>query len=504
MKKVLLLLLVCAMLIPCLAACGNKTEKGSSQTTNYWNGDNGDSLYDADGYLKDSIPSDLKYNNEEIKILYWNNGELGQGEFDPGEDAGSTIERAVYSRNMATEDRLNVSLNWKGIAGAASDRDAFISTVTTAFAGGDETRFDLIGGYSQNMADLAVRGLTLDLMTTSKYLDLGKPWWPDSLVNDMTVSGKLYFASGDISTTFIGTMLSVYINKDYYPDENLYDLVYNDQWTLETMYEMIKNQRLDRGTPEVKDLEDKFGLIVAWTSYLDGFFYGSNLITTDHDSTTGKLRVSRTYIGEKADTLCETLKTLFRSEDAWMPDPDDPFSTHVGAVELFARGDAAMMVGTGTTILAYQSMLDTDVEYAVLPMPKYNENQKEYKTVNLNLYTLWSIFSGCNVAQGERAGAVMECLASMGYRTVTPVLFDTCLKLRYAKDGDTGKMYDIIRAGVVFDPGRVFASGALESITQNNWQRSVIWPDKTWGAQSAAVDTRLQQLLDNLSKSFES
>ena len=501
MKRILPLLLVCAILIPCLAACKKEAGKEPTQTTSYWSGDNGSSLYDSDGYLKDSLPGDLNYNNEEIKILYWDNGELGSGEFDPGEEAGSSIERSVYTRNMMTEERLNVGLIWKGTAGAGGDRNSFVNTVSTAFLGGDETRYDLIGGYSQNVAELATKGFTLDLLTASKYLDLEKPWWPNSLVEDMTISNKLYVASGDISTSFIGTMLSVFVNKDYFPDENLYDLVYNDEWTLETMYGMVKNQRLDRGTPETKDLEDKFGLVVAWTGYLDGFFYGSDLITTKHD-TDGSLLVSNSYVGEKADTLCEQLKTLFNGTDAWMPHWRESDDTHKGAVDLFARGNAAMMVGTGTTILVYHNMLNTDVDYAVLPMPKYDEDQKDYKSVNLNLYTLWSIFAGSNAEQAERAGAVMECLGSLGYRIVTPVLFDTCLKLRYAKDGDTGKMYDIIRAGIVFDPGRVYSSGALGGIPQDKWQQSVI-ENKVWGSQSATVDSQLQDKLDDLCKSFK-
>ena len=505
MKRILIVLLVSTMFIPCLAACGGNGKTPVSEltepTTSRGEGDE-ISLYDSEGYLKDSLPGSLDYKNEEINILYWNNGELGSGEFDPGKDETGFIESSVYKRNIGVEDRLNVSLQWKGIAGTWDDRNTFLNTVTTALAGGDATRLDLIAGYSQNMAILAVQGLTLDLMTSSKYLDLEKPWWPDSLVNDLTISDKLYFASGDISISFIGTMLSIFVNKNYYPNINLYDLVYNDEWTLETMFEMVKNQRFDRGEIDKKDLEDKFGLIVAWTAYLDGFFYGSNLITVDHN-TTGALHVSGTYIGEKSDTLCEKLKTLFASNDAWMPDPNDSNDIHVGSIDLFARGDAAMMAGTGTTILVNNSMLNTDVDYAVLPLPKYDENQKDYKSVNLNLYTLWSIFAGSDEAQADRAGAVMECLGSIGYRTTSPVLFDRSLKLRYAKDGDTGKMYDIIRAGVVFDPGRVFATAALEGIPQNNWQRSIIWPNKTWGAQAATVDSQLQELLDRMCKAFQ-
>lgn len=501
MKRILILLLAIAMFIPCFAACRKKPHSDPGTTTAYWNGEDETSPYDSNGYLNDSLPNNLNYNEEDIRILYWNNGELGDGEFDPEEEDTGSVQNSVYRRNLMTEERLHVTLKWKGIAGKWEDTNNFLTTVVNAYQGGDSERFDMIAGYSQTMATLATRGLTLDLMTASKYLDFGKPWWPDSLVNDFTVSNKLYFASGDISISFIGTMLSVFVNKSYYPNENLYDLVYNDEWTLETMLKMVKNQRFDSGELDKKDLDDWFGLVVGWTGYLDSFFYGSNLITVEHNEE-GDLHVNGSYVGEKADTLCEKLKTLFGSDDAWMPSPNDPESLHKGVIDLFARGGAAMMVGTGTTILVYNSMLETEVDYAVLPMPKYDENQENYKSVNLNIYTLWSIGAGLDAAQAERAGAVMECLGSIGYRTVSPVLFDRCLKLRYAKDGDTGKMYDIIRAGIVFDVGRAFSNAALSGIPQEKWQRSVIF-GSVWSAQSSVVDSQLQDKLDDLCKSFQ-
>ena len=494
MKRILIILLTCSLLIPCLMAC-EKGKKTPDTTQETYRGDDETSPYDADGYLRDDLPADLKY-NDEIRILYWQNGELGKGEFDPDEKETETIQRAVYTRNVATEERLDVSLKWVGTNGTGQGQEPqnFVNTVVAAQSGGERDRFDLIAGYSQNMGTLAVQGLVLDLLTSSKYLNLEKPWWPSSVTENLTVSDKLYFASGDISISFLAAIINVFVNKEYCATTNLYDLVYNDEWTLETMLNMVKDQYFDGDGDDKKSHEDRFGVVVPWLSYLDGFFYGSNLITVDHDAN-GALHVSSGYVGEKADDLCEMLKGLFhQSNDGWL-------TNEAATVDDFAKGNAMMMVGTGSTILVNDCMKDTSVDYAILPMPKYNENQKDYKTVVLNLFTLWSISAGCNQAQAERAGAVMECLASGGYRTVTPVLYDRCLKTRYAKDGDTGKMYDIIHAGTVLDPGRVFAKAALDSITQEKWQRSVIY-DTVWGAQSTVVDAQLQELLDRLCDAF--
>ena len=81
-------------------------------------------------------------------------------------------------------------------------------------------------------------------------------------------------------------------------------------------------------------------------------------------------------------------------------------------------------------------------------------------------------------------------------------MFEVCLKTRYANDSDSGKMYDIIHDGVIFDVGRVFSRAALKDITQSKWQRCVIDGNKIWGSQTATIDAQMQELLDNLMDLF--
>ncbi len=51
-------------------------------------------------------------------------------------------------------------------------------------------------------------------LTDTKYIDFDMPWWPDSLTGVLSVNGKLWMASGDISTNTIGTSFAVLFNKD--------------------------------------------------------------------------------------------------------------------------------------------------------------------------------------------------------------------------------------------------------------------------------------------------
>ena len=495
MKKFLILLLVSAMFIPCLAACREKGKAPvSDPVTTAVQGNDGAPTHDANGYLLDSLPGNLNYNNAEIRVLHWE--ETNIGEFNPDRESKSTIDQAIITRDLNVQDRLSVDFKWIPAKGHYSSMNSFITTVTNAKLGGDATRLDIIAVYSQTAATLATKGLVLDLVD-NPYLDFEKPWWPDSLLENSMVADKLWFASGDICVSFVSELIDVTFNKSFFPNENLYDLVDAGEWTIEKMQELSRNLYFDKDESDTKSNNDRFGIIIPWYVYLDGFFYGCNLITVDHDEN-HSLHVSSSYIGEKADTLSETLKKMFHtSDDGYLAQEGSPVTN------IFARGDAAFLVAPPVMMLMNTNMLDTEVDYGILPMPKYNINQKEYKSVHSNFLSLFSIFGGCNEQQAARAGAVLECLASEGYRTISPVIFEKCLKLRYANDSDTGRMYDIIRAGAVFDTGRIFAAGALEGITQDVWQKCVIFNNKVWGAQAANVDAQLQSLLDIMMESFE-
>ncbi|MBQ8212588.1 MAG: hypothetical protein IJZ80_01160 [Clostridia bacterium] len=492
--RILLLFLAGVLLLLPLTGCNNSSNDPKETTPLEDENDVSydDGKYDSEGYLKDDLPDNLNYNSE-IRVLHWTEADIG--EFDPDEDTKFAIDKAIWERDRAVEDRLGIIFEWIPTKGHWSSENSFVTTVQNAMNGGEEMRYDIIATYSQSAALISTRGFVLNLKENG-YLDWEKPWWPKSLTDSFTINDQLFFASGDISTTFLSQMIGVYFNKEFFLDQNLYDLVYNNEWTVDKMMAMAKELGSDIDTEVGKSQGDQYGVICPWEIYLDGFFYGSNLITVDKDSD-GALRVSGSYIGERADTLAEKLKTLFHaSDDGYLTNAADP-------IRIFSEGRSAFMVAPGVTVLTTQHLQDTDVDYGILPMPKYDSTQKEYKTVCTNLISLYCIFAGNNEEQTERAGAVLECMASEGYRQISPVLFNQCLQLRYAKDGDTGKMFDLIRDGVVFDIGRVYGRTALNDITQAKWQRCVIDGNKVWGAQSASVDAQMQNLLDKLQASFD-
>ena len=220
MKRVLLLLLATILLLMPLAGCkGGKKPVDTTESTQ--NNDDPNSKYDENGFLKDDLPSDMNF-DDDIKILHWTEHQIG--EFNPPEDSKDTIDKSIIQRDQKAADRLGVTFKWTGAKGHWSSMNSFISKVMTAYQGGEEDRYDLIGVYSQTAAALAPKGLVLNL-TDIEYLDFEKPWWPESLLENSMVADKLWFVSGDICTSFTSELMDVTFNKSKFPDLNLYDIV---------------------------------------------------------------------------------------------------------------------------------------------------------------------------------------------------------------------------------------------------------------------------------------
>ena len=64
-------------------------------------------LYDVNGFLKDSLPGNLNYNDENFVILC-DNGQQKQVHVD--EQNGDLVNDAVWSRERTVRDRLGVNI----------------------------------------------------------------------------------------------------------------------------------------------------------------------------------------------------------------------------------------------------------------------------------------------------------------------------------------------------------------------------------------------------------
>ena len=101
-------------------------------------------------------------------------------------------------------------------------------------------------------------------------------------------------------------------------------------------------------------------------------------------------------------------------------------------------------------------MRGMEQEFGVVPMPKYDEVQKEYRTLLHDQFTVFSIPVTIGEKCFDEMGAVLEAMASVSYKTVRPAYYETTLRTKIANDPQSAHMFDIIIDNIYIDAGIIY------------------------------------------------
>ena len=434
-----------------------------------------DNNLDANGYWKDDLPEDLNLNQETVTILY--DSESYAQEFESEGITGDLINDAIYNRNETVSSRLNVKLQFVGINGR-NDTSGFTATVNNDVQSG-AAEYDIIGTYSQLPASFAMSGSIVDLMSL-EYLNFDQPWWPATMVEQASIRDHLYFCTGDISTNLLWMMHVVFFNKDMIEElklEDPYTLVDDMKWTVDKMFEMTKGVYDDLNGNGIADSSDRYGMTL-YTQSLDANFASAGLVCVDKDEQ-GLFKISDTLASEKTVNLlnkfCE-----------WVHESGDVIhDTKTGVRAVMGEGRSLFI--EDRAFVAKDHLVGQDAfGYGIMPAPAYDSDQEGYITNVGYPHNIYCISSGISADRMSRAAAVLECLASEGYRQVTPALFETTMKVKYAEDEMTSEIYDMIKTNIDFDPARIYVKefgGDLASLFKN----CVIQNSTAWASRIKAV-----------------
>lgn len=476
-----------------LCACTNDEGKDKTTTTAADAGNNTTGpIEESTPYEGDDLPDKFDFADDAIDVLYWDDTE--HTEFIADDMTGNALNDAIYQRNNTVESRLGIEINFVPCNGNSKNITNFVNTVEKA----DPDTIDVVASYSRTVAILATKGFLSDL-SASEYINFDKPWWPKSLVEEATIEGGLYFASGDISTNLLYMMYAVVMNKDLAEDHQIpsvYELVDSYQWTIDKLIELTTGVYYDDDGDQKKGAGDKFGFVVS-TIHTDPFWYGMGLSYINHDKD-GNLVISDSFGSgkEKAhDVINKMLQLLYGSNDGFYG------NTGTMGRDIFGAGRSLFLSDRGPQV-AEVKLRDADFKYTLLPTPMYNTAQKKYITTLAFPYTMYGIPSNASESTKLMADAFIECMASESYRQVTPALFERVMKLQYADSDDDSRMYDIIREGVTFELGRIYCDD-LGGYPYKLFRDSISGNSNTWSSTCEVKGQIISQFLDALVANFQ-
>ena len=473
-------------MIPTAVACQSKKPSGPVETTDSGaeNTNVTDSLYDQNGYLKDSLPADLDFNRE---FLIYAASTQAEHFYAEENDTGN-LSQVIYKRNATVEERLGLFLTWKWQpCYEQADQKVFQETVQNDVM--NEHLIDCVISYNLLPYTQASKGNCVNLATT-KYIDLSAPWWPQVFLNHMLYRGQIFTLVNNSGRGTLCNMSAIFFNNtliNNYHIESPYDLVDNNEWTLEKLKELTRGTYLDLNHNNGVDTNDQFGICTSTDARLTCWYFGAGvklIVRDEQDELQLKANDPRT------GTAIDSIVNLFDSDDAWLVDGG-------GQHTMFSQKRAIFYLDVVqlAEALAYENI---DIDFGVAPVPKLDSDQEEYYTHLPNTHDAWYIPTG--VSDEDCSAAFIECMASEAYRQVEPVYYSSYLKIRYAPDERLAKMYDLIRSSITFDFNYLFRF--VFSKDCDTWIRYCIrtplsysWAS-SWESIGETIEQDLQKIKD--------
>ena len=416
-----------------------------------------------------TVPEDYKV-DDKVSLLYWSDVEMP--EFEVEDITGHTVNDQIYWRNEYTEERLGMTFEWHSTPGNSGNRTQFAAFVEASYEANDRA-YDIVSAYSRTVGILSIKGFLADLNAIEgSHINLEQPWWPESLVDTVTIGDAIYFISGDISTNTLYFMYGIFCNLEMQENlglENPMTLVLEDTWTLGKFIEMATDVYADTKADGQIGEGDTFGFDTS-RLHLDQFYIGSDLRVIEKHSE-DVLVVSADYSSQKLYDLIDTIATFIHTKDVWMNANNDS-TAFIEKRALFTHN---------RLYYADRKLKDVNFVYTVLPTPKYDGEQDMYLTCVGNPFSLYGIMTDASDEEQVAYTAVLEVLGYYGYNLTTPAIFEVNYKSKYSESDTASLMFDYIRNGVRYDLCRIFS---VDILTANMIPLVTLtmWDDSSWAS----------------------
>ena len=227
-------------------------------------------------------------------------------------------------------------------------------------------------------------------------------------------------------------------------------MVRDGTWTLDNVIALTKGIYEDENGDGAADRDDFYGF--AFTGLFYGWLenFGIEAYTKNAAGTAVELSVNTPYTVELIDTI-----------KGWLYGGNEGVYYKKSHKSLYEPDAYSMMFADGRCLFTYGSLYvlidcltDSQVNYGILPMPKYDENQADYYGVCYDS----PMFVPNSVTDADRTAIILEAMSAEGYKHILPAYKDITLKGRYATATDDAEMLDIIFANRVLSFSYIYSN----------------------------------------------
>ncbi len=470
MKKTVSVILLLLTVIGCLSACsGNVSVGGSPNESGSVSGSDPDSAQTGENAAAAPpseyvIPySDYKDADFCIAALSFPANEswhaMDYCEVSAEELTGETLNDAIYERSNHVESELHVKLSLFPLTDRSEAGPVFEKEV---MAGDSHLKMAMMNGY--NLASLTFKRVLLDQKGT-ELVDFSHSWWDPREVNDLAIGGSLYASTGDISLYLDFSQIVWYFNKALIEDlqlDNPYELVYNNEWTIDRAAALAKAASLDlNGDGRTVAEDDQFGLMCEPLTLVQAIYAADiPLVRKDDD---GMPYIAFDPYLDRAAEVAERLVPLMNDRAVTLLNihfPKVQGSVHFNVFLPTFMENRALFYSN--QLLVTLNLRDMDADFGILPYPKYDETQ-EFRSPIGPYWATFAVVPASN-KDYDMTGEVMEALGYYGQQLIVPAFVDKSVRYRSLRDEDSSNMLNIIFENRCYDLAMIYNCGQLETM----------------------------------------
>lgn len=451
MKMVLTNIFVFLFLLSVCVSCSNTTEgTDSDETGNEQSESITVTTIKLDKWgrevVEDTIDTTLDFEGATVRILINNTWPL---DLFAEELTGDVVNDAVYERDTAVQERLNVVFSTE-----VPDRFKLISGMNKTISAGDDTS-DIVIYYSFEGTPMIIKGYFIDINQIS-CLNFDKIWWDSAFNDEIMYNDKTFAVLGDLLLSKSSLTNLIYFNKTQAEsrlgDIDLYQYIHDNKWTADVFSSLIRNVYTDLNGNSVRDDADFYGF---YAGAADQQLAGIDIRVTEKDAE-GNLSIT---LNDKTmiDNLGILLDIIYENEGCLkyrQTTKDlDMMSANYNAGNALFMMDSLWMAG--------YVMRDMKDSFGILPYFKFSEAQEEYTYSNYGLGNYVSVPISTQNTRYEMIGAVLELLSTESYRQVIPSYYEVAFKYKYLRtdtaDTNDLDMYDLIIRTGTYNFGYLFS-----------------------------------------------
>lgn len=440
MKKAVSLLLLLTLMLPVFSGCADKgngessaPEAGTPAGTS--SADPADAPAETEEVPFSTLPA-VSLSGRTINMLV---REEQKREFDAELD-GDVVDDEVYARNRAVEERFNCAMTFTIEPGSWGFKDGYQNIIRGTVLGGDST-YDIVTGQSNIVQPLNAEGMFANLLD-AQYIDLSRPWWVAAYTEGVNLNGSVMTVCGDCALSSFSNANVIFFNKALMDERSIaypYEDALEGTWTLDKMLSMAESATEDLDGDGKITPDDLHGFC-AYNNSIQPFFSAceNEYTETDADGRRTLLSPSERLI-DTADRL-----NLFCHTDSFLDSGATYQATGVNTEpamhEHFKEGKYLFM---GLVLEGIEALRDMEVDFGILPYPKYDEGQSRYYTTILRRYTVSAV--PVTVTSADESALILEALSSEGSRTIIPKYYEIALKGKYVRDESSTQVLDLVK-----------------------------------------------------------